>query len=161
MVEPEHRGPVFDGVQIGRTELRDEHVVVIHTDGGCRPNPGPGGWGAVLSRREHVRERTDALPACRQRAISSATAEYNSDGGVPRATRVATRRNAACCSASTLSSSRLACNSARVAALAIAVATRSAKSPMRASVSAGSGSGADEPTIAAPHTDPSTMIGNL
>lgn len=20
-------------------------VVVIHTDGGCRPNPGPGGWG--------------------------------------------------------------------------------------------------------------------
>ena len=23
-------------------------VVVIHTDGGCRPNPGPGGWGAVL-----------------------------------------------------------------------------------------------------------------
>lgn len=22
--------------------------VTIHTDGGCRPNPGPGGWGAVL-----------------------------------------------------------------------------------------------------------------
>ncbi len=22
--------------------------VVIHTDGGCRGNPGPGGWGAVL-----------------------------------------------------------------------------------------------------------------
>ncbi len=34
----------------------DEHVVVIHTDGGCRPNPGPGGWGAVLRHREHVRE---------------------------------------------------------------------------------------------------------
>ena len=31
-------------------------VVVVHTDGGCRPNPGPGGWGAVLRRREHVRE---------------------------------------------------------------------------------------------------------
>lgn len=31
-------------------------VVVIHTDGGCRPNPGPGGWGAVLRHREHVRE---------------------------------------------------------------------------------------------------------
>ncbi|WP_083407403.1 ribonuclease HI [Mycolicibacterium rutilum] len=30
--------------------------VVIHTDGGCRPNPGPGGWGAVLRQREHVRE---------------------------------------------------------------------------------------------------------
>jgi len=31
-------------------------VVVIHTDGGCRPNPGPGGWGAVLRQRQHVRE---------------------------------------------------------------------------------------------------------
>ncbi|BBZ02889.1 ribonuclease H [Mycolicibacterium chitae] len=30
--------------------------VVIHTDGGCRPNPGPGGWGAVLRQRHHVRE---------------------------------------------------------------------------------------------------------
>ena len=25
-----------------------DDIVVIHTDGGCRPNPGPGGWGAVL-----------------------------------------------------------------------------------------------------------------
>jgi ribonuclease HI len=33
-----------------------EEIVVIHTDGGCRPNPGPGGWGAVLRQREHVRE---------------------------------------------------------------------------------------------------------
>lgn len=30
--------------------------VVIHTDGGCSPNPGPGGWGAVLRYGEHVRE---------------------------------------------------------------------------------------------------------
>ena len=30
--------------------------VVIHTDGGCTPNPGPGGWGAVLRYGEHVRE---------------------------------------------------------------------------------------------------------
>ncbi|AMO59726.1 ribonuclease H [Mycolicibacterium phlei] len=30
--------------------------VIIHTDGGCRPNPGPGGWGAVLRHRSHVRE---------------------------------------------------------------------------------------------------------
>jgi ribonuclease HI len=33
-----------------------ENVVVIHTDGGCVPNPGPGGWGAVLRYGEHVRE---------------------------------------------------------------------------------------------------------
>jgi len=31
-------------------------VVTIHTDGGCRPNPGPGGWGAVLRAGVHVRE---------------------------------------------------------------------------------------------------------
>jgi len=31
-------------------------IVTIHTDGGCRPNPGPGGWGAVLRFGEHVRE---------------------------------------------------------------------------------------------------------
>ena len=48
---------------------------------------------------------TDALPACRQRAIASATAANTSDGDVPRATSVATRRNAACCSASILNSS--------------------------------------------------------
>ena len=33
-----------------------QDIVVVHTDGGCRPNPGPGGWGAVLRQREHVRE---------------------------------------------------------------------------------------------------------
>ncbi|PRC62137.1 ribonuclease HI, partial [Mycobacterium sp. ITM-2017-0098] len=37
-------------------------VVVIHTDGGCRPNPGPGGWGAVLRLRQHVREMCGGEP---------------------------------------------------------------------------------------------------
>lgn len=27
--------------------------VIIHTDGGCRGNPGPGGWGAVLRSGPH------------------------------------------------------------------------------------------------------------
>lgn len=27
--------------------------IVIHTDGACRGNPGPGGWGAVLKWRGH------------------------------------------------------------------------------------------------------------
>lgn len=36
--------------------MRSESVVVIHTDGGCVPNPGPGGWGAVLRFGAHVRE---------------------------------------------------------------------------------------------------------
>jgi ribonuclease HI len=33
-----------------------EEVVVIHTDGACSGNPGPGGWGAVLRFRGHERE---------------------------------------------------------------------------------------------------------
>jgi len=28
--------------------VASEHHVSIHADGGCRGNPGPGGWGAVL-----------------------------------------------------------------------------------------------------------------
>ena len=32
--------------------------VIIYTDGGCSPNPGPGGWAAVLRYGEHERELT-------------------------------------------------------------------------------------------------------
>ncbi len=27
--------------------------VIIYTDGACKPNPGPGGWAAILRYREH------------------------------------------------------------------------------------------------------------
>ena len=30
--------------------------VVIHTDGGCSPNPGVGGWGVILESRGHKKE---------------------------------------------------------------------------------------------------------
>ena len=30
--------------------------VVIYTDGACKGNPGPGGWGALLQSRGHERE---------------------------------------------------------------------------------------------------------
>jgi ribonuclease HI len=33
-----------------------QDLVTIHTDGGCTPNPGAGGWGAVLRYGEHMRE---------------------------------------------------------------------------------------------------------
>lgn len=29
----------------------DDEAIVIHTDGACRGNPGPGGWGAILRYR--------------------------------------------------------------------------------------------------------------
>jgi ribonuclease HI len=37
--------------------------VMIWTDGGCEPNPGPGGWGAVLVFRGRERELSGAEPA--------------------------------------------------------------------------------------------------
>ena len=35
-------------------------AVQIWTDGGCKPNPGPGGWAAILNFRGKVRELTGA-----------------------------------------------------------------------------------------------------
>jgi ribonuclease HI len=37
--------------------------VVIHSDGACHGNPGPGGWAAVLTYGEHVRELSGGVPA--------------------------------------------------------------------------------------------------
>ncbi|TBW34961.1 ribonuclease HI [Siculibacillus lacustris] len=38
------------------SETTEPTPVVIHTDGACSGNPGPGGWGAVLQWGEHERE---------------------------------------------------------------------------------------------------------
>lgn len=35
-------------------------VVEAWTDGGCKPNPGPGGWGAILRWKGHERELSGA-----------------------------------------------------------------------------------------------------
>ena len=37
--------------------------VVIHSDGGCHGNPGPGGWAAVLEYGQHKRELSGGVPA--------------------------------------------------------------------------------------------------
>ena len=37
--------------------------VEIWTDGGCKPNPGPGGWAAILKYGDHERELTGGDPA--------------------------------------------------------------------------------------------------
>ena len=37
-------------------------IVDIYTDGACRGNPGPGGWGALLITGEHERELSGAEP---------------------------------------------------------------------------------------------------
>jgi len=38
------------------TEGRENSRVVVHTDGACSGNPGPGGWGAILQWGGHTRE---------------------------------------------------------------------------------------------------------
>lgn len=35
-------------------------LVTIYTDGACRGNPGPGGWGVILSKGPHQRELSGA-----------------------------------------------------------------------------------------------------
>jgi ribonuclease HI len=40
-----------------------DKVVEIWTDGGCKPNPGPGGWAAVLKFRGVIKELTGAESA--------------------------------------------------------------------------------------------------
>jgi ribonuclease HI len=37
--------------------------VVIHTDGACQGNPGPGGWAAILECEGHARELSGGIPA--------------------------------------------------------------------------------------------------
>jgi len=37
--------------------------VVIHSDGACHGNPGPGGWAAILEYGEHSRELVGGVPA--------------------------------------------------------------------------------------------------
>ena len=32
------------------------NTVIIHTDGACKGNPGPGGWGVLLQAGDHTRE---------------------------------------------------------------------------------------------------------
>lgn len=36
--------------------------VIIYTDGGCKPNPGPGGWAALLMHGDHKKELSGGHP---------------------------------------------------------------------------------------------------
>ncbi len=37
--------------------------LVIHSDGGCHGNPGPGGWAVTLEYGKHKRELSGGVPA--------------------------------------------------------------------------------------------------
>ena len=51
-------------------------AVEIWTDGGCKPNPGPGGWAAILRFGEHEREMTgfDAATTNNRMELTAAAA---------------------------------------------------------------------------------------
>ena len=36
--------------------IKSNNVVHIFTDGACKGNPGPGGWGVILKYGKHVKE---------------------------------------------------------------------------------------------------------
>ena len=42
--------------------MSEEELVEIHTDGACSGNPGPGGWGAILSWRGKEKELAGGEP---------------------------------------------------------------------------------------------------
>jgi ribonuclease HI len=44
------------------SEAKPAHHVVIYTDGGCAPNPGPGGWAAILRSGKHMKELKGGEP---------------------------------------------------------------------------------------------------
>jgi len=44
------------------TAANPAHHVVIYTDGGCAPNPGPGGWAAILRSGDHLKELKGGEP---------------------------------------------------------------------------------------------------
>lgn len=46
----------------GMTDEGDADLIEIHTDGACSGNPGPGGWGAILSWRGRERELSGGEP---------------------------------------------------------------------------------------------------
>ena len=39
-----------------------EDFINIYTDGACKGNPGPGGWGVVLEYKDHVKELSGSCP---------------------------------------------------------------------------------------------------
>ena len=63
--------------------MDSDDVVEIWTDGGCKPNPGPGGWAAILRFRTTDKELTGAEPESLKRPCRVALhtdSQYLKDG---------------------------------------------------------------------------------
>ncbi len=51
----------FDEIVVSLPPDPDK-VVQVWTDGGCKPNPGPGGWAAILTFRDVIKELSGTEP---------------------------------------------------------------------------------------------------
>src|SRR5450631_493564 len=60
--DPEKWEPVFGQDHSQRKNGMTEQRVTIHTDGACSGNPGPGGWGAILTFGDHEKELNGGEP---------------------------------------------------------------------------------------------------
>jgi ribonuclease HI len=60
--DPEKWEPVFGQDHAQRKNGMTEQRVTIHTDGACSGNPGPGGWGAILTFGDHEKELNGGEP---------------------------------------------------------------------------------------------------
>ena len=65
----------------------DGPVVDIYTDGACKGNPGPGGWGALLRSGSHEREMFGGEPNTTNNRMEL-TAVIEALGALKRASRV-------------------------------------------------------------------------
>ncbi len=66
----------------------DQRTVTAYTDGACRGNPGPGGWGVWLSWGDHERRLKGAEPATTNNRMEL-TAAIEALAALKRPTRVA------------------------------------------------------------------------
>ena len=62
--------------------------VLVHTDGACIPNPGPGGWGAVLRQGPHTLELCGGDPGTTTNNRMELTAPIRALGALKRPVEV-------------------------------------------------------------------------
>ena len=55
-------GEVLSRLWAGEALIMTKPKVIIHTDGACSGNPGPGGWGVILQSGEHRKELSGGEP---------------------------------------------------------------------------------------------------
>ena len=65
----------------------ESEAIIVYTDGGCDPNPGVGGWGAVLLYEDHRKELSGGAAKTTNNRMEL-TAAIEALGSLKRASRV-------------------------------------------------------------------------